>query len=187
MLVSEPTEAQQPAPETPATALDFRRIYQENANFVWRTMRRLGVQPAHLEDACQEAFLVVHRKLAGFDGKSEKSWLFAIALRVAADHRKRAHIRRERVTGEVPEVVMPPSQHDDLEKSRARDFLQAVLDDLDDDKRAVFVLYELEGMAMPEIADAVGCPVQTAYSRLHAARRRIQDAVAQAKREEQAP
>jgi RNA polymerase sigma-70 factor (ECF subfamily) len=155
----------------------FRALYDAHAAFVWRTLRRLGVPPAYLEDACQEAFMVVHKKLSSFDGASPKSWLFAIAMRVAADHRKRAHVRRERSVAEVPETVIPAPQHTDLERRRTRDLLQSVLDDLDEDKRAVFVLYELEGMPMPEIAKTLGCPLQTAYSRLHSARERVKSAV----------
>lgn len=159
----------------------FRELYQDNAAFVWRSLRRLGVAPAHLEDACQEVFVVVHRKLASFDGQSPRSWLFAIALRVAADHRKRAFVRREQATGDVEGEVVSAPQHAAVERVQAREFLEKVLDELDDDKRAVFVLFELEGLGMNEIALAVGCPLQTAYSRLHAARRRVRALVQQAR------
>lgn len=161
---------------------DFTQIYRDNAAFVWRTLRRLGVPPSDVEDVCQETFVVVHRRLADFDGRSVKSWLFAIAQRVAADYRKRAHVRRERPLDPVPETVVPPAQHDSLERRRAREFLQHVLDQLDDDKRAVFILYELEQMPMPEVARAVSCPLQTAYSRLHAARDHVRTQVTRAKR-----
>lgn len=166
-------------PSTVAEAVrpTFRALYDAHAAFVWRTLRRLGVPPAHLEDACQETFVVVHKRLAGFDGASPRSWIFAIAMRVASDHRKRAHVRRERSVAEVPEAVTAAPQHDDLENRRRRDLLQSVLDSLDEGKRAVFVLYELEGMPMPEIAKTLGCPLQTAYSRLHSARDKVRAAV----------
>jgi RNA polymerase sigma-70 factor (ECF subfamily) len=167
----------QAAPPLP----DFRSLYDDHAAFVWRSLRRLGVPPAHVEDACQEAFVVVHKKLSEFDGTSPRGWLFAIAVRVAADFRKRAHVRREAYGAEVAAAVTSAPQHAELERQRTREFLQRVLDDLDDEKRSVFVLYELEGMPMAEIAEILGCPLQTAYSRLHAARRKVQDAVERAK------
>jgi RNA polymerase sigma-70 factor (ECF subfamily) len=172
------TSSSAAAPSRPA----FTEIYREHATFVWRTLRRLGVRPADLEDVCQEAFVVVHRRVDGFDGQATKSWLFAIAQRVAADYRKRAYVRRERPHAAVPETAAPPTQHDQLERQRARDFLQQALDQLDDDKRAVFVLYELEQMPMAEVARAVSCPLQTAYSRLHAARKYVRECLARAER-----
>lgn len=125
--------------------------------------------------------MVVHRKLAQFDGASPRGWLFAIALRVAADYRKRAHLRREQHTPEVDAAVTPAPQHAALVRQRTRELLQRMLDELDDDKRAAFVLYELEGMPMAEIAETMGCPLQTAYSRLHAARKKVQEAAQRAR------
>ncbi len=110
-----------PCPSAARERQSFRSLYEEHAAFVWRTLRRLGVAPAHVEDACQETFVIVHKKLDDFDGVSPKSWLFAIALRVASDFRKRAHVRREKSVADVPESMVPPPQHDELERSRARD------------------------------------------------------------------
>jgi RNA polymerase sigma-70 factor (ECF subfamily) len=119
-------------------------------------------------------FVVVHRKLGEFEGRSEvRTWLYGICLRVAADHRRRAHVRHERPHPDPTEgVAASPALRPDA-RTEARSTLQSLLDELDDDKRAVLVLYELEGLTMKEVAAAVGCPLQTAYSRLHAARERI--------------
>jgi len=164
-------------PADPSQSVDFSRVFKELGPFVWRALRRLGVREADVEDACQEVFVVVHRKLAGFEGRSSvRTWVYGIAIRVAADHRRRAYVRRERIT-EPPEQIAEPSQSLELEQAEGRAMLDAALEVLDDDKRAVFVLYEIEELTMAEVASALGCPLQTAYSRLHAARRIVEEAV----------
>ncbi len=90
-------------------------------------------------------------------------------------------VRREIVTDEPPESPESGRQHDALAMKQARVVLDRILDELDDDKRAVFVLYEIEELSMAEVADALGCPLQTAYSRLHAARKLVESAVERAK------
>ena len=101
----------------------------------------------------------------------------AICVRVASDHRRRAHVRREEPTDAVPEERRSAPQLADLEREQARALLDRALSALDPDKRAVFVLYEIEQLDMKAIAEAVGCPLQTAYSRLHAARKRVQELI----------
>lgn len=90
---------------------------------------------------------------------------------------------REEVASTPPEESIPASQDDDLERKRALARLDMALDELDDDKRAVFVLYELEQLSMAEIAEATGCPLQTAYSRLHVARRLVEASLERAQKE----
>jgi RNA polymerase sigma-70 factor (ECF subfamily) len=159
-------------------ALSFRQVYEQHAAFVWRVLRRLGVRPTDVEDVCQEVFLIVHRKLPEFAHRSAVStWLYAIALRCASDYRRRAYVARE-VSGEVGDSAVDAAQHDSIANRQARELLDRILDGLDEDKRVVFVLYELEEIAMAEIAELVGCPVQTAYSRLHAARAAVEAATA---------
>lgn len=172
-----PTQAQ----STPggSAPLDFQHVYTQHAAFVWRTLRRLGVRPADLEDVCQEAFMVVHRRLSEFDGRAPVgAWIFGICMRLASDYRKRAHIRRETAVAETPDQARPPEQFEAVERTQARARLERILDALDEDKRAVFVLFEIEQWAMADVARAVGCPVQTAYARLYAARKQVQDSVA---------
>jgi RNA polymerase sigma-70 factor, ECF subfamily len=161
----------------------FADVYAKHAAFVWRSMRRLGVRPGDVEDTCQEVFLIVHAKLGEFRGGSLRAWLFAIAARVASDYRKRAFVRRE-VSGDddVPEVPVPEAQTAAVERAQALVLLDGILADLDDDKRAVFMLFELEQMPMQEVAAAVGCPLQTAYTRLHAARDQVHAAIERAKK-----
>jgi RNA polymerase sigma-70 factor, ECF subfamily len=156
--------------DAPHAPLVFADVYAKHAAFVWRSMRRLGVRPGDVEDTCQEAFLVVHAKLGDFTGGSVRAWLFAIAARVASDYRRRAFVRREATDVEVPEIAVPESQTGTVERAQAAALLGTILAGLDDDKRDVFILFELEQMPMQEVAAAVGAPLQTAYTRLHAAR-----------------
>ncbi len=153
---------------------DVRAIVEEHAAFLLRSVRRLGVAELDVEDVAQEVLVIVHRKLAQYDVRcSMRGWIFGIASRVAADYRRSARVRRERVSDLVPETPVAADQERALDRSRARALLDRALDELDEDKRAVFVLYELEGLEMQEVAEMLGCPVQTAYSRLHAARDRV--------------
>ncbi len=156
--------------------LTVRQIFDEHARYVWRTLRHLGVADADLEDVCQEVFVTVHRKLPEFEGRSKlRTWLYGICLRVASDYRRRAYVRRERAVPDPLQGAAEPRGNQPDVRAELRGTLAQLLDSLDDDKRAVLVLYEIEGLSMKEVAEVVDCPLQTAYSRLHAARRRISE------------
>lgn len=150
----------------------MREVFDVHAPFVWRTLRHLGIPERDIEDVCQEVFVTVHRKLEGFEGRSTlKTWLYGICVRTASDHRRRAHVRREQPVSELPIMVSEPNQFDEVARGEIRGTLNAILDELDEDKRTVFVLHEIEELPMKQIAEILGCPLQTAYSRLHAARK----------------
>lgn len=147
----------------------FEEIFKDYSPFVWRALRHLGVAEADLADQCQEVFLTIHRKLDSFERRSAfKSWVYGICLRRASDYRRRAYIRRETAVSEPPQAKA--SSASDSERLESRALLQALLATLSDDKREVFVLFELEGLPMQEIANLLGIPLQTAYSRLRLAR-----------------
>ena len=158
----------------------FDEVYQLHFDFVWRSVCRLGVAERSADDAVQDVFIVVHRKLAEFEGRSSiKTWLFAIARRVAHDHRRRAQ-RKDRA-GELPESLADEhtgSPRDAAETSEAVRVLRELLAALPDEQREVFVLAELEQMTAPEIAEAVTANVNTVYSRLRLARAAFNKAVA---------
>lgn len=166
-------------------ALDVREVYSAHADFVWASLQRLGVRPSDLDDMLQEVFMIVHQRLHTFDHSSKiTTWLFGVCLRAASDYRRRAWRRRESV-GDEP-VEEPGGSHettpeDDAAGSEARRRLDAVLDELDVEKRAVFVMFEVEEMGCDEIAALVGVPVGTIYSRLHAARKQFEKALARQK------
>jgi RNA polymerase sigma-70 factor (ECF subfamily) len=169
-----------PAGEATVPVPAFAEVFHTYSTFVWRVLLRLGVAEADVEDVAQEVFLGVHRNLARFEGRcSVRTWVYGICHRRAVDYRRRANVRPELVTAEPPEQGGDAAQEQDLDLAQARRHLQQVLDDLDEDKRAVFVLFEIEGIPMEEVAEIVGCPLQTAYSRLYAARRRVEARAAQ--------
>ena len=170
----------------PATgeAPPLARIFREHAPFVWRGLRRLGIPESDVEDVCQEVFLVVHRKLGDFEGRSSlRTWIYGICARTASDYRRSGRVRREIVTDAPPDAPQDGGQQDALALKQARATLDRILDQLDDDKRSVFVLYEIEELTMAEVAEALGCPLQTAYSRLHAARKVVEAGVQRAQQE----
>lgn len=163
-----------PAAKVAESARDFDALYEAHFDFVWRSLRRLGVPPGLAEDAAQDTFIVVHRRLADLrSDASAKAWLFAIALRVAHDYR-RTQKRKGTVSFDVE--VEPSREQGPFEKTAKAEAgrkLEEFLAGLDDDKRAAFVSAELEGMSVPEISEALGVNLNTVYSRLRAARERF--------------
>jgi RNA polymerase sigma-70 factor (ECF subfamily) len=157
----------------PAPDLSFADIFRQHARYLWRALLGLGVRAADVDDVCQEVFLVVHRRLPEFDGRALRSWLYAICLRVASEYRRSARVRREIVVDELPETQTAESQLDAVFTNELCEQLLASLDELDEDKRAAFVLYEIEELSLREVAEAMNCPLQTAYSRLQAARGQV--------------
>lgn len=148
-----------------------RQLFDEHARYIWRTLRHLGVPNADVPDLCQEVFVTVHRKLPSFEGRSTlRTWLYGICIRVASEHRRRAYVRHEQPTSEpVPEAAGRSGTEPDA-CFEQRSAVERLLGVLDEDKRLVVVLYEIEGFSMKEVAEMANCPLQTAYSRLHAGR-----------------
>jgi RNA polymerase sigma-70 factor (ECF subfamily) len=151
---------------------ELAAIFREQIGFVWRSLRSFGVPEDDLEDAAQEVFIVVQKRLGTWDGQKLREWLFSIAQRVASNHRKRLHVRRSHAA-RVEQTGAPRPPHSGVSSLEARETLrnlEAALADLDEDKRTVFVLYEVEQLTMSEIASVVNVPLKTAYARLYAAR-----------------
>lgn len=159
----------------PSAAPTFEVVFADQARFAWRLLIRLGVSNRDAADVCQEVFLVVHRRLPQFEAtrSSLRSWVYGICIRAASEYRRRNPARHEVYDHEHGSMIAAVGQDDSLEAKRAWLKLERALDAMDSDKRQVFVLYELENVSMAEICQILGCPVQTAYSRLHAARRLI--------------
>jgi RNA polymerase sigma-70 factor (ECF subfamily) len=156
----------------------FRATFEAELDYVWTTLRRLGVREADLEDVAHEVFLRVHARFAEYDpSRPIRPWLFGFALRVAADYRKLARNRRE-IPGEAEEAIDPtPLADEQLVALDARALVARGLEALDLDKRAVFVMHDLEGVLAADIAEALGLPLFTVYSRLRVARERFAAAV----------
>jgi RNA polymerase sigma-70 factor (ECF subfamily) len=155
----------------PMTVASTREIFETHAPFVVRIVRRLGVRPSDVEDVAQEVFVIVHRRRADLQaGVSVRSWLFGITRRVVANYHRQARHRHEESSSGLDSVPVHSDPTQAIEGSRERVLLDRALAKLDTDKRAVFVLFELECLDMREVAQMVGCPLNTAYSRLYAAR-----------------
>lgn len=169
-LASCPVTVQAAACTRPST----RELFKAYGGFVLRLVRHLGVRPSDAEDVTQEVFMVAHGRLALLRSDANpRNWLFGIARRLAANHVRKSK-RRRNVPLEDRDAVERGTPATELQLARDRSLLLHALDQLDDAKREVFVLFELESLAMQEVADMVGCPLHTAYSRLYAARNIVQ-------------
>lgn len=159
----------------------FGAIYATHFRSVWRTLQRLGVFPAFIDDAAQEVFVTAWRRWSEFEGRStERTWLLGIALRVASDVR-----RKQRLSDEVPTRMATDAPSPDAvtvanEKSRR---VEALLRQLDEERREVLLLCDVEGYTIPEVAEATGVNLNTLYTRLRTARQQF-EALVKREREE---
>jgi RNA polymerase sigma-70 factor, ECF subfamily len=166
-----------------AGQLGAEQVYELHADFVWRTLQHLGVRSADLEDLGQEVFVIVHRRLSTFDGRSKlTTWLFGICLHLVQRHRRRAYFRLELSHAEPPERVDPHTPEERYAGEEARVRLERLLAKLSPERRATFLLFEVEGVSCEEIAELTGVPVGTVYSRLHLARKQVTAAAARLRR-----
>lgn len=159
-----------------ATAAEFRALFQQYAPFVWRALRRYGVRDADLEDVCQEVFMVVHRRLGEFEGRSSvRTWIYEIARRSALAQRRALLRRREQTAPDTHEIRDTQRLQDGrLEDARALQWLEHALAALPEEKREAFALYELEEMTLAEVAEAMGCALNTVHYRVTTARSELQ-------------
>ncbi len=148
-------------------------VFRQHGALVWRLLRRLGVPDADLDDLTQDVFVAVHRGLDSYEERNQlRAWVYKICVREAGRHRRAAPPR----TSPLDELDAPSQEASPeaaLQASQARADFDRLLNTLDEPRRAVFVLYEIEELPMAEVAEAVGCPLQTAYSRLRSARELI--------------
>jgi RNA polymerase sigma-70 factor (ECF subfamily) len=156
-----------PTPAKPT----FQQLFAENARYVWRTLRRLGARDAELEDLTHDVFLQVFRHLEEYDpARPIKPWLFAFALRVASQDRRRVRRKPELATESLDPQDSAPTPIEHLLLHERRALARAALDELELNRRAVFILHELDGCPIPEVAASLQLPLATAYSRLRLAR-----------------
>lgn len=149
-------------------------MYKAEVGFVYNRLWRLGIAERDLEDKVHDVFLVAHRRLASHDRSQPiRPWLAAISVRVAMDHHRLACNRREVLHDGVEAVDQAPGPDSALQQKEARDLVLLALEELPIEQRAVFVLKEIEGFSMPEIAEMLEAPLNTLYSRLRLARDRF--------------
>lgn len=164
--------ANHPEPAGPENRV--QQIYAEHVTMVWRGLRRLGVQEASIEDAVQDVFLVAHRRLGDFQGRSSiKTWLYGIMLRVAKDHR-RAQARQAHKVERLAQLLSVSSEGastpiGEAERREANQALHAILAELDEDEREVLILVDIEELPVREAAAVLNLHVRTCQRRLQAA------------------
>jgi RNA polymerase sigma-70 factor (ECF subfamily) len=184
----QPLELTSPVERIETRALTFRALYDAHLDFVWRNLRRLGVSEADAEDRTQEVFVVAHRRFEEFEdrGHGPRAWLFQIVLRVASDARRHKRRHPEDPDGGMAmgRASIDATQQDAVLRREQLSRLDAALDTIDVGRRAVLVLHEIEEMTAPEIAQVLGIPLNTVYSRLRVARTELEEAL---RRQEESP
>jgi RNA polymerase sigma-70 factor (ECF subfamily) len=153
--------------------MTFDELYDRHFDFVWKSLRRLGVPLADLQDVTQEVFVVVHRRLPEFEPRAKlTTWLFQLCLHAARDRARRAHVRREVADGTTTDALV--SESDDAERLLERRddvaLFESVLDGMTLEQRTVFVMFELSDLTGEEIASTLEIPLGTVYSRLRLGR-----------------
>jgi RNA polymerase sigma-70 factor, ECF subfamily len=163
-------------------------VFDAHFDYVWNILRRLGVRESDLEDLAHEVFLKVHGRLDDYDPtRPMRPWLSGFAYRVAADHRRLARHRIEvlGVPVEAVDPVRPPDER--IEAGEERALVEVALAGMDFDRRAVLVLHDVEDVPVPAIAEELGIPLNTAYSRLRLAREELATAVKRLRRRQHVP
>jgi RNA polymerase sigma-70 factor (ECF subfamily) len=161
-------------PASSQSALDLGAIFDEHFDYVWATLRRLGVRDADREDLVHEVFLKVHTRLADYDtSRPLRPWLFGFAYRVAADHHRLARHRIERLGGPGNAAAANVPADEGVAALEERQLLLSALHAIDLDRRAVLVMHDLDEVPVPEIAHMLDIPLNTAYSRLRLAREQL--------------
>lgn len=156
----------------------FRVVFDAEHGYVWNTLRRLGVREADLKDQSQEVFMVIHGLLPDYDpSRPLRPWLFGIAYRIALRYRALARHRREAFEEVDDRADAAPRADEQLEAAQRRAMVLEAIESIDLPKRAVFVMSEIDGATMPEIAEALAVPLNTAYSRLRLAREEFAAAI----------
>ena len=157
--------------------------FQGEIDYLWRTLRRLGVSPSEIEDLAQEVFLALRRSWLEYDrARPFRPYLFGIAFRIASAHQRKRG--REVALGIVEVLDSAPGPDDALETKRARALVLVALERIPLPRRAVLVMHDLDDVAMTEAARVLSIPLFTAYSRLRKARKELESAIRRFLRED---
>jgi len=179
-----------PGNETPAPSRapssqgvpPFKVVYQQYFDFVWTSGRRLGIQPSGMDDLIQEVFLVIHAKLHTVENQqSLRSWIYSVVRRTASNHRRARRTHTDAslgAPGEGEALSREPTPLEQTERNAGFQLLMSLLDQLDGPKREIFALVDVEDLSVPEAAEVLGIPLNTAYSRLRVARQSFEAALA---------
>ena len=176
-------EAREPVPApTSAAVPPFKALYRQYFDFVWSSARRLGIEPSGMDDLIQEVFIAIHSKLHTLENPDAlRSWIYGVVRRTASNHRRAKRARGETradTTGFANTASTLPTPLQQTERSADVQLLMTLLGELDEAKREIFSLVEIEELSVPDAADALGIPLNTAYSRLRSARLGFEAALA---------
>jgi RNA polymerase sigma-70 factor (ECF subfamily) len=161
----------------PPSAL--RQLVQEHYDFIWRLLARLNVSGAEVDDAAQQVFMVlVSREGLTIKVGSERAFLYGVALRVAKEFRRKSQSQMNHITPD-PEALIDRTHDAEAvaERSQARRQLDRILEQMPDNLKEAFILFELDDMSVPQIAELLAIPTGTVASRLRRARAHFQRAV----------
>ena len=165
-------------PTQPTQQLDFRAIFDQHFDYVWFTLRRFGVPARDLDDLAHDVFFQIYQHLGQYDpSRPLRPWLFGFAYRMASDYRRLARHRRETLDEPCEGIDAAPSAAERVASRQTLDLVWNALEHLDLDRRAIFVLHEVEGYSIPEVASALEIPLNTADSRLRLAREQFAKSV----------
>ncbi len=167
-----------PTLDEPLEPASFNAIFRAEFDYVWNSLRRLGVPVRDLEDLTHDAFFCVYERLADYDAaRPLRPWLFGFSFRFASDYRRRFSNRREVLSAASETSDPAPTALDRLVQAETMTLAQTALEGIELERRAVFILHELDGSTVPEIASALGLPLNTTYSRLRIARQEFRAAL----------
>lgn len=165
-------------PTGPRSAPSFRDLFLEYGSYVASSLRRLGVRDPDIEDVTHDVFLAVFRHLPDYDPeRPAKPWLFGFAVKTALGHRRKKSYTREVITVEIEAVDGAPSAEEAVAARQSRDLVIAALQAVSEERRPVFVMHDIDAIAMPDIAATLSIPLNTGYSRLRLARAEFAAAV----------
>lgn len=172
-------------PDTAAVRSDvpsFQAVYRQYFEFVWSSARRFGVEPEALDDVVQEIFLVIHTKLDALERPDAlRSYIYGVVRRTVSTYRRAKRTRAANGLpgdADVDGISRAPTPLQQTETHADLRLLASLLEELDEPKRELFGLVELEELTVPEAAEVLGIPLNTAYSRLRAARQAFDAALA---------
>lgn len=167
-------------PPCPPTAVDFDAWYEAHFDYVWRSLKRLGIRSADLPDVTHDVFVVAWRQRTHFDEtRPVRPWLFGVSFRVASVHRRRAWFRYAWTKSEVEQSDWRPGPERNAIVRAELATLQRALDQVPLKQRAVLLLHDFDEVSVADIATTLGLPVKTVYSRLDAGRKHFRQAYRQ--------
>jgi RNA polymerase sigma-70 factor (ECF subfamily) len=159
----------------------FESLYRQYFDFVWSCVRRLGVNREAVDDVVQEVFIVIHSRLHTLERpEALRSWIYGVVRRTVSGYHRSKRLKESSsvsLAAEPDARARPRTPSDLAEQNDQVRLLYSLLEELDEPKREVFMMAEIDELSVPEIAEILEIPLNTAYSRLRAARQAFEEAL----------